>query len=214
MNRREAIKNLGLGAGFLVVTPTIMSLLQSCTATEAPFAPLFISAGEGHALRRIVDLIIPSDEKVPGAVDVGVHSFIDSYWNAVIPIEQQATVKLGFGLLADKFRSTFNKELEAGKAEEFDQILAKYLKTTKEQQEAYDEKVQEFYAVYETDPTTLPDVEAGINSLLTNVRGMTIWAWKESQKIGEEVLWYDPVPGQQKGCIPLSEAGNGKVMSL
>ena len=36
----------------------------------------------------------------------------------------------------------------------------------------------------------------------------------ESEEIGENVLWYDPVPGQQKGCVPLSEAGNGKVMSL
>ena len=213
MNRREAIKNLGLGAGFLVVTPTIMSLVQSCK-TEAPFVPLFVSNGEGHALRRIVDLIIPSDEKVPGAVDVGVHSFIDAYWNAVIPIEQQALVKVGFGLLADKFRSTFDKELEAGKAKEFDQILAKYLKTTKEEQEAYDEKMAEFYTAYQTEPTTLPDPDAGVYSLLTNVRGMTIWGWKTSQKIGEEVLWYDPVPGKQEGCIPLSEAGNGKVMSL
>ena len=213
MNRREAIKNLGLGAGFLVVTPTILSLLQSCK-TEVEFIPLFISKGEGHALRRMVDLIIPSDDKVPGAMDVGVHSFIDSYWNAVIPIEQQALVKVGFGLLADKFRSTFNKELEAGKTEEFDQLLAKYLKTTKEEQEAYDEKMGEFYTAYEADPTTLPDADAGVYSLLSNVRGMTIWGWKTSEKIGEEVLWYDPVPGQQKGCIPVNEAGNGKVMSL
>ena len=57
MDRRQAIKNLGLGAGFLVVTPTIMSLFQSCTS-EVEFTPLFISKGEGHALRRIVDLII------------------------------------------------------------------------------------------------------------------------------------------------------------
>jgi len=214
MNRREAIRNLGLGAGFLVVTPTIMSLLQSCKTEEAPFVPLFISKEEGHALRRVVDLIIPSDDKVPGAVDLGIHSFIDSYWNAVISLEQQALVKVGFGLLADKFRSTFNKELEAGKTEEYDQLLAKYLKSTKEEQEAYDDKMTEFHSAYETEPSTLPDLDAGVYSLLSNVRSLTIWGWKNSQKIGEEVLWYDPVPGQQKGCIPLSEAGNGKVMSL
>ena len=213
MNRREAIKNLGLGAGFLVVTPTIMSLLQSCK-TEVPFIPSFVSQGEGHALRRIVDLIIPSDDKVPGAVDVGVHSFIDAYWDKVIPEEQQPLVKMGFGLLADKFRSTFNKELEAGKTEEFDQLLGTYLKTTKEEQKAYDDKMEEFFTAYQADPTTLPDADAGVYSLLSNVRGMTIWSWKTSQKIGEEVLWYDPVPGQQKGCVSLSEAGNGKVMSL
>lgn len=213
MDRRQAIKNLGLGAGFLVVTPTIMSLLQSCTS-EAEFTPLFISKGEGHALRRIVDLIIPSDDIVPGAVDVGVHSFIDSYWNSVIPEEQQAQVKVGFSLLAEKFRSTFNKELEDGNAEDFDQLLATYLKTSKNEQKAYDKKMSQFYVAFESDPTVLPDAEAGVYSLLSNIRGMTIWGWKESEEIGENVLWYDPIPGQQKGCIPLSEAGNGKVMSL
>jgi hypothetical protein len=213
MDRRQAIKSIGLGAGFLVVTPTIMSLLQSCKS-EPEFNPLFISKGEGHALRRIVDLIIPSDNKVPGAVDVGVHSFIDSYWNAVVPVEQQALVKVGFGLLADKFRSTFNKELEAGKSEEYDQLLAQYLKTSKEEQEAFDEKMGEFDVAYEQDPTAMPDPEAGVYSLLSSIRGMTIWGWKTSEEIGKNVLWYDPVPGQQKGCIPLSEAGNGKVMSL
>jgi hypothetical protein len=213
MDRRQAIKNLGLGAGFLVVTPTIMSLFQSCTS-EVEFTPLFVSKGEGHALRRIVDLIIPSDDVVPGAVDVGVHSFIDSYWNSVILEEQQGQVKVGFNLLAEKFRSTFNNELEAGNAEDFDQLLATYLKTTKEQQNAYDEKMGEYYVAFQNDPTVLPDAEAGVYSLLTNIRSMTIRGWKKSEQIGENVLWYDPIPGQQKGCIPLSEAGNGKVMSL
>ena len=77
MKRRQVLKNLGLGAGFLVATPTIISLLQSCT-NEPEFIPLFLSKGEGHALRRVVDLVILSDEKIPGAVDLGVHSFIDA----------------------------------------------------------------------------------------------------------------------------------------
>ena len=213
MKRRQALKNLGLGAGFLVVSPTIISLLQSCT-NEPEFNPLFISKGEGHALRRVVDLIIPSDDTVPGAVDVGVHSFIDSFWNEVIPEEQQALVKVGFTVFGDKFRSTFEKELEAGKPDEFDQLLSQYLKTSKEEQKAFGEKMDEFYVAYEKDPTTVPDTDAAMFSLLSNVRGMTIWAWKTSEQIGKNVLWYDPVPGQQLGCIPLSEAGNGKVMAL
>jgi glucoside 3-dehydrogenase (cytochrome c) hitch-hiker subunit len=213
MKRRQALKNIGLGAGFLVASPTIISLLQSCT-NEPEFNPLFITKGEGHALRRVVDLIIPSDDTVPGAVDVGVHSFIDSFWNEVIPEKEQALVKVGFGVFADKFRSTFDKELEAGRPEEFDQLLSQYLKTSKEEQKAFGDKMGEFYAVYENDPTTLPDTDAAMFSLLSNVRGMTLWSWKTSEQIGKNFLWYDPIPGQQKGCLPLSEAGNGKAMAL
>jgi hypothetical protein len=213
MKRRQVLKNLGLGAGALVMTPTILSLLQSCT-NEPEFIPVFLSKGEGHALRRVVDLIIPSDEKVPGAVDVGVHSFIDSYYKAVMIEKDQALVRLVFTVFADTFRSKFEKELEAGKPEEFDQLLAKYLKSTKEEQKAYDKKMDAFYAAYATDPTTAPDPDATMYSLLSNLRGMTTWAWKSSEEIGKNVLWYDPIPGQQIGCLPLNEAGNGKVMSL
>lgn len=213
MKRRQALKNIGLGAGFLVASPTIMSLLQSCT-NEPEFNPLFITKGEGHALRRVVDLIIPSDDTVPGAVDVGVHSFIDSFWNEVLPEKEQALVKVGFTVFGDKFRSTFDKELETGKPEEFDQLMAQYLKTSNEEQKAFGEKMGEFYSAYEKDPTALPDTDAAMFSLLSSIRGMTIWSWKTSEQIGENVLWYDPVPGQYKGCLPSSEAGNGKVMSL
>jgi glucoside 3-dehydrogenase (cytochrome c) hitch-hiker subunit len=213
MKRRQALKNIGLGAGYLVASPTIMSLLQSCT-NEPEFNPLFITKGEGHALRRVVDLIIPGDDSVPGAVDVGVHSFIDSFWNEVIPEKERALVKIGFKVFGDKFRSTFEKELETGKPEDFDQLLSQYLKTSEEEQKAFGDKMGEFYAAYENDPAARPDTDAALFNLLSNVRGMTIWSWKTSEQIGENVLWYDPIPGQQKGCLPLSEAGNGKVMSL
>ena len=213
MDRRQAIKNLGLGAGFLIATPTVMSLLQSCT-NEPEFNPLFLSKGEGHALRRLVDLIIPSDDTIPGAVDVGVHSFIDSYFHNVLPAEQQGLVKMGFTVLANKFQSAFGKELDAGKTKDFDQLLAQYLKTSKEEQEAFDEKMSEFYVAYEKDQTAMPDEDAAMFGMLSNLRGMTIWGWKTSKEIGQDVLWYDPVPGEQKGCVPLNEAGNGKVMAL
>lgn len=213
MDRRKALKNIGLGAGFLVATPTIMSLLQSCN-NEPEFIPVFLQPGEGHALRRMVDLIIPSDENVPGAVDVGVHEFIDKFWNEVVDEETQGMVKLGWTALAEKFRETNNKELADGKPDEFDAMLSTYLKSSKEQQEAYGQKMGEYMAAVANDSSAKPDTDAMIYSSLSGLRGMTIWAWKSSEEIGEKVLWYDPVPGQQRGCIPLSEAGNGKAMSL
>jgi hypothetical protein len=43
---------------------------------------------------------------------------------------------------------------------------------------------------------------------------MAIWAWKTSEEIGENVLWYDPIPGQFIACGSVEELGNGKAMSL
>jgi hypothetical protein len=213
MNRRDALKNLGLGAGYALATPAIFSLLQSCKS-EPVFTPEFVNQGQGHALRRIVDLIIPSDEAVMGANELGVHQFIDSFWKNILKPEDQARIKLGFTALENKFKSTFNKEIADGKAEDFDQLLSKYLKTTKEEQQTYYNKLGDFSQVYAKDKTAVPDVDAASFSLLSQIRGMTIWGWKTTEEIGENVLAYDPIPGQQKGCISVEEATGGKAYSI
>lgn len=213
MNRRDALKNLGLGAGYALATPAIFSLLQSCKG-EPVFTPVFLNAGQGHALRRIVDLIIPSDEAVPGANELGVHEFIDGFWKEILKPEDQAMVNLGFSVFEGKFKSMFSKELEDGKAEDFDQLLSKYLNTTKEEQRAYNIKMGEFGQAYQKDNSTVPDEDAACFSLLSQIRGMTIWGWKTTEEIGENVLAYDPVPGLQKGCITVEEATGGKAYSL
>lgn len=213
MDRRKALKNIGLGAGFLVATPTILSLLQSCKS-EPEFIPNFLSKGEGHALRRIVDLIIPSDETVPGAVDVGVHEFIDNFWNEVVPEESQAQVRMAFTGLAGEFTKTFTKDISEGNAEDFDQLLGKYLVTSEEEQKGYNERIGQFYQAYQKDPTTTMDTDLACNQLFGQLRGMTIWGWKASEEIGENVLAYEPIPGQQIGCLSVEEATGGKAYSL
>ena len=213
MDRRQALKNIGIGAGLLVATPTVISILQSCK-NEPEFIPVFLTMSEGHALRRMVDLIIPSDQDVPGAVDVGVHSFIDKFWNDILLEKDQVHIRKGFELFANAFRSEYEKELEAGKAKEFEPMLAKYLPKSVEEEIALGKRMGEFYAAYEEDPTTEPNADDAIATLLSGIRGMTIWCWKSSEEIGKNVLWYDPVPGVYNGCVPIDEAGNGKAMAL
>ncbi|MFT5890460.1 MAG: hypothetical protein ACI9Y7_000552 [Dokdonia sp.] len=213
MNRRQVLKNLGLGATALVATPTILSLLQSCT-NEPEFIPSFLSMEEGHALRRMVDLIIPSDEAIPGAVDVGVHQFIDSFWDQVSTLENQTQTRLSFKGLATQFQTTFNKPLGEGKAEDFDQLLKKYLIVDKAQEKAYDEKLGEFYQAFQKDKSTTPDPDVASYALLQGIRGMTVWGWKSSEEIGENVLVYEPIPAQQVGCLSVSDATGGKAYSL
>jgi len=35
-----------------------------------------------------------------------------------------------------------------------------------------------------------------------------LFGYYTSEKVGEEILSYDPVPGVFQGCIPLSDVGN------
>lgn len=41
-----------------------------------------------------------------------------------------------------------------------------------------------------------------------SMKSMAIWAYMTSEKVGEEVLSYLPVPGTYEGCVPVSEVGN------
>lgn len=215
MKRRQLIKNLGLGGVALVATPTVLSLLQSCAADGGPvFEPVFLNQPQGKALKHIVDLIIPSDETVPGAVDVGVHKFIDSYWNGVISEDNQVQLKAGFDALSNRLQDATGKTFEDAEARDYDRLLSKYLNASVEQEAVYNKSLGEFYQAYQRDKTVKPDPDAGAFSLLGNIRGMTIWGWKASEEIGENVLAYEPIPGQQVGCLSLEEATGGKTYSL
>lgn len=228
MDRRQALKNIGYGAGFLVATPTVISLLQSCK-NEPEFQPLFLTVGQGFALKQMVGLIIPSDPEIPGAIDIGAHTFIDAFWNEVTPTKHDlpvAEVQDSYGQLQQHitalwsqfetlFTSRHEKELSKGTAEEYDALLSEFLAIDKEQMKAFGKELKPFYK--QTDPNSFPSIsdEVAMYALLSSIRGMTLWAWKYSEEIGKNVLWYDPIPGLQRGCIELDELGsNGNLMSL
>ena len=213
MKRRQVLKKLGLGGVALVVTPTVLSLLQSCK-NDLVFETVFISKPQGQALKHIVDLIIPSDDDIPGAVDLGVHQFIDSYWSEVLSVETQVQIKAGFDALANRLLDVTCKTFENADAQDYDNLLSKYLTASIEQENAFNKSLGEYYQVYQKDKTVALDQDAGAFGLLGNIRGMTIWGWKTSEEIGENVLAYDAVPGTQVGCLPLSEATGGKAYSL
>ena len=45
MDRRKALKNIGTGFGAIAVTPTVVSLFQSCQSA-ATYAPAYFSSSD------------------------------------------------------------------------------------------------------------------------------------------------------------------------
>jgi hypothetical protein len=82
--------------------------------------------------------------------------------------------------------------------DQYDSLLAKFLNAKTIEVEAFKNNEEDNLA-YHT---------------LTSLRSTSVWAFKTSQKIGEEILVYDPIPGIQIGCMPLEEATRGKKWSL
>lgn len=214
MNRRQALKNLGLGAGIIVVGPSTLSLLQSCKNDPSyAWEPTFLSAGNGFALQQILEVILPTTD-TPGANDLNLAQFIDSYMQEVAPEERQIVFNRGADAFAVAFKNEFDKETGDGSPEEYEQMVAKYLKRTKGNEEEANKRNTETQDPMDKDPADNMDFYDDSLSYINNVRDMGIWAWKTSEQIGENVLFYDPIPGLYIPCGPVDELSNGKAMSL
>ena len=199
MNRRNALKNIGLSLGYVVATPTVISLLQSCkndTKNLVKWAPEFFSGDEGTVLKNLVDLILPKTGNLPGAIDLNIHKFLDLYLAKVYDNDKQKETKKGINAIMTALDVTENNPLPNIKTETYDAFLAKYLRATKEEVKLFNEKDK---AVFDT---------------LGGLRNLTVWAYKTTEEIGENVLAYDPIPGTQIGCVSLEETTGGKAWSL
>jgi len=195
MKRREVLKGIGLSLGYAVVTPSIISLLQSCKRADTlNWQPAFFSKNQMTVLSNLVDLILPKTPDLPGALDVKVPQFIDAYVNEVSKPKDQKEFKQGIDAIIKKL----GKPVSDLKTSDYDALLARYLKADKAKR-----------ASFKKDKN-----EALILGTLTSLRSFSIWAYKTSEQVGEKVLAYDPIPGELIGCMPLQEATGGKAWSL
>ncbi len=212
MKRREAIKNIGISAGVLVATPTMLSILQSCTREiQLTWTPELLSEDEAKVLDQLVDLIIPETENMPGAKALNVPMFVDRYVNNASEEEEAMLFKKIAGIVNNTLGVSEENPVKKIKVETYDALLSKYLRASKDQQEAYQKELENM-----TSPEDLDKVseDALIFTYLSWVRGLSIWGFKTSEKIGKDVLAYMPVPGEQVGCDDLDKLTQGRAWSL
>lgn len=213
MKRRQALKNIGLGAGLFVIGPSTLSLLQSCKSEpEYDWQPVFLTASHGYALKKVLNVILPTSD-TPGASDLNIPQFIDAYMDQVEDLERREKFQESADAFARAFKEEFDKEQEEGKDEDFENLIKKYLKATPAQKEKFVRRNTETQDAIR-DPEYVMNNDEGAYAYLTSVRNMGIWAWKNSEEVGENVMWYDPIPGQYIPCGPVDELGQGKAMSL
>lgn len=211
MNRRQMLTNLGLVGGYIAVTPTVLSLLQSCTKEKnLSWTPEFLSVQEAQVLEILVDKIIPETD-TPGAKTLGIPQFIDTYMQQVVAEEEALMFKKAAGRLLLKLGIENGKEVADITEEEFEMLLSENLKADTVTLESYHEALE---SVQTPDDFDNLSEEATIFGFISAVRGLTIFGFKNTEAIGENVLAYLPVPGGQIGCIPVAEATGGKAWSL
>ena len=217
MKRRSALKNMGMAFGYAAATPTLLSVLQSCK-DQAPYAewtPTFFDKDKGYALAQMVDVILPKTD-TPSATEVNVHLFIDQFAKEVLPPEQQGFTKMLMDKFLGKVVSESGKEnLQDVDAEDFEPLLDKYLaKRTDAEMEAQEEAIGNYIEAAMKGEETQLDDDVACYAFADNIRNISIWAYKSSEFVGEEVLAYLPIPGEYVACGDVNELTGGKAWSL
>lgn len=198
MKRRDALKNIGLAAGFAVVAPSFLSLLQSCSKAET-WVPNFLSSDEQTFLINIVDVFLPKTENTPSATEVKVPQFIDKYIDEVLEIEDQEITKQAFANIVAKLKPDKNASIDDVSKEEYTALLDKHLLLE-------DDIDKEREANPEAKTMTTSE-------FLGQIKWLTINAYTNSENVGENILVYDPVPTEFY-CGDLQELTGGKSYSL
>jgi len=215
MDRRRVLKNMGMSLGYMVATPTLLSIVQSCKSEPAiTWTPEFLAPNEGVVLSKLVDIILPKTD-TPSASEVQVHVFIDKFSKDVMEKEQQDFLKMSMNKFTNKALADSGKEnVEDLTVEDLEPVLASSLKYTKDQQTEMFESINSYTEAIAEGKTAELDDEITRFAFANNLRGMTIWGYKASEYVGEEVLAYLPVPGEYVPCGDAQDLTGGKAWSL
>ena len=199
MKRRDALKNLGLAAGFAITAPSIFSMLQSCTTEVKTWVPQFLTSDEQKVLTNLVDIILPKTATTPSATEVKVPQFIDRYIHEVIENEDQEITRAAFNKLIGLLKSSETESIDDVTTAQYTALLDKHLLITGDIDEEREAN---------------PEAEIMTTSeFLGQLKWMTINAYRNSEQVGENILIYEPVPAEYY-CGDLQELTGGKAYSL
>ena len=126
MKRRDALKNLGLAAGFAITAPSIFSLLQSCTSAPT-WMPTYFTNDEKEIVVNLVDIILPKTEGTPSATEVNVPQFIDKYITEVLNLEDQEAIRVSFTEIITTLKTTIETDIRDVTTAQYTALLDAHL---------------------------------------------------------------------------------------
>lgn len=194
MDRREALRRTAMLMGGALSAPAILGIMNGCTAKPTiDWKPEFLSADQGAVISRLADIIIPATD-TPGAKDVGVPAFIDKMLKDVFSKEEQQKFLDGLKAFEDRSRrETGDNFVELGEEEQVSFVTT-----------VHNEDVQSYASSRNSRPPAP-------RPFLLSVKELTMLGFFTSETGATQVLQYVAVPGAYKGCVPVTEAGNGKT---
>jgi hypothetical protein len=215
MDRRKALKTIGCGTGAITLTPAVVGLFHSCQNNSSNFVPEYFDKNQFAIVSQLMELILPESE-IPGAINLKLPEFLDGYIYTIYSKKVQKKISLGLDSfievsLIDSGKSNANKLT----SEDLDFQLAKYLKADFKKNSSWKKQNSDYQKALknESESPKLPK-EALAYGFANQLRSQSITAFRTNEYIGENILAYAPIPGEQRGCVDLMETTGGKIWSI
>ena len=179
LTRRDALKRAAVFLG-VAISPSILNgVLRAQPAAAAPAKPRFLSASQFATVSAVAERILPRTD-TPGALDVGVPTFVDLMFGEYLSAEEKQRLSAGLaGIDAASMKAHKRGFARLASAQQ-DALL-----------QAASDKAQ-------NDPKTF----------FYQIKELTIVGYFTSETVGKTVTHYDPIPGPFQACVPISETGN------
>lgn len=193
MNRRKALKTTALFLGYAVSSAALSNLFISCsTGKHLHWKPVFLTPDQAHTIGEITERILPRT-KTPGAKDLHIDKFIDTMLKDLLAPDEQKDFVQGLAAFEQACLDQYGKKFVACSTEQQDEFLRKL------DREA-GKLPPSLWGIRLSAPAPTP--------FFRRVKDLTLLGYYTSEKIGKNVLNYDPLPGNYISCMPLAQIGN------
>ena len=189
MERREAMKNMALAMGYTLSASTLASLMTSCgEQATLDWQPKYFTKEQAPNVEALADAIIPKTD-TPGAKELGVPQFLDSFIGEVMTISDRVAYMKeldGFIALCEKSQG---KQLYACDAAQKKAFL--------DEQNAQNK--MKYPGIWGADM-----VKADMRNFFGKFKDTLVWVFFTTKEAGEQMLAYDPVPGGYDACFTIT----------
>ena len=214
MQRRTALKNIGLSFGALTLSSTVVSLFESCQTGAAAWSPEFFTAEQAGFVSKVIDVMLPTTI-TPGANDLNLTQFMDGYMQHVASPEDRTFAQIALPIVSKLTLEAAGKTSVTDITNaDVDFQLNRFLRADEATQEARGKALDVWAEATENGETLVIPEEGVAQAMINSLRRLAVFSFKNSEVIGETVLAYAPVPGEQKGCVSIEGATGGRAWSL
>ena len=187
IDRREALRRVGVLLGGLVSAPTAAGVLSGCERTSSPdWTPETLTTEQNEMVDTIAEIIIPATD-TPGARAANVNRFVDAMLTGSYPAET---------------RDRFLTGLEETNVRCQDTYGSAFVECSAEQQRALVGTLDE-----ETFGEDAPPPDRENPSFFRVMKELTLVGYYTSEIGATEELRTNVVPGRHEGDVPYDEIG-------